>query len=137
MAEVVLRDKLESLRRAMARIESHRAPSAEVLRGDIDRQDILSLNLTRALQLCVDMAVHLLADRGQPAPRSMGEAFSALAEAGIIEPALAERMRAAVGFRNIAVHSYRSIDWEIVQRICADGLDDFKAFARAVAAGLS
>jgi uncharacterized protein YutE (UPF0331/DUF86 family) len=41
-------------------------------------------------------------------------------------------MKKAVGFRNIAVHSYRTIDWEIVYNICHQNLDDFKRFARAV-----
>lgn len=41
-------------------------------------------------------------------------------------------MRAAVGFRNIAVHSYREIDWHIVHEIWWQHLDDFRQFARAV-----
>lgn len=46
MAEVVLRDKLESLRRAMARIESHRAPSCGSrieLRAGVDHAPPLGL----------------------------------------------------------------------------------------------
>lgn len=39
--------------------------------------------------------------------------------------------RKAVGFRNLAVHSYDSIDWALVLSIATEHLDDFKAFAKA------
>jgi uncharacterized protein YutE (UPF0331/DUF86 family) len=40
----------------------------------------------------------------------MGDSFERLAESGRIEPALARRLRGAVGLRNIAVHAYNRID---------------------------
>jgi len=42
------------------------------------------------------------------------------------------RMRRAVGFRNIAVHSYETIDWDIVHSLCTQRLSDFSEFAQAV-----
>ena len=58
MDRLILAEKLESLRRCVARIERWRVDSSETLAADVDAQDILALNLTRAVQLCVDMAVH-------------------------------------------------------------------------------
>lgn len=133
MDPLILAEKLESLRRCVFRIEERRAESAEALRQDIDRQDILSLNLTRAVQLCVDAAVHVLVDREQPPPQTMGEAFDQLAAERLISPELAKRMRAAVGFRNIAVHTYQTIDWDIVHHISHRGLEDFRQFAASLA----
>jgi uncharacterized protein YutE (UPF0331/DUF86 family) len=133
----VLRAKLESLERCVARIERRRPPSREVLGVDLDVQDIIVLNLERAVQLCVDAGAHLLADRDLPTPESMAAVFSALATAGILEPSLAARLGAAVGFRNIAVHQYRDIDWDIVWHMLGEGLADFRAFARAVLALLN
>ena len=133
MDPVVLAEKLEALRRCLARIESRRAQSAAALQQDADRQDIIALNLTRAVQLCVDMAMHVLVDTEQPAPRTMAESFEGLRAEGLIPADLAERMRRAVGFRNVAVHSYQAIDWAIVHTITHEGIDDFEAFARALA----
>ena len=106
----VLNEKLESLRRCLARIEERRAASVEALRADPDRQDILALDLTRAVQLCIDMAVHVLTDRDRPLPVTMGEGFTKLAEEGVIDEDLAARMRFAVGTRNVAVHAYERLD---------------------------
>lgn len=41
-------------------------------------------------------------------------------------------MAKAAGFRNIAVHEYESIDWNIVFSIISSRLDDFRDFAQAL-----
>lgn len=133
MDSVVVAEKLESLRRCVARVAERRPPSADALRASADLQDIVSVNLTRAVQLCVDIASHVLAGRELAVPQTMGEAFEGLVTAGILAPELGTRMRRAVGFRNVAVHSYRAIDWDIVYAISRDGLEDFRQFAAAVA----
>lgn len=132
MDRLILEEKIEALRRCIDRIESRRTKTADALADDVDRQDILSLNLTRAVQLCVDMATHVLGDTAQPAPRTMGESFELLAREDVIDDDLTARMRAAVGFRNVAVHNYRRLDWEIVHSIAHAGVDDFRRFAGAV-----
>jgi uncharacterized protein YutE (UPF0331/DUF86 family) len=134
---LVVADKLESLRRCIVRIEERRVDSVEALVADVDAQDILALNLTRAVQLCVDAAVHILADTDQPAPATMGEAFELLARQAIIPEALALRLRAAVGFRNLAVHAYHRIDWAVVHRLTHEGVADLEAFAKQLARALA
>lgn len=134
MDKLILAEKLEALRRCVRRVEARRPESVEALQADVDRQDILALNLTRAVQLCVDAAGVVVADSEQPAPQTMGQAFDALARMHVINDDLAQRMRAAVGFRNIAVHNYQAVDWAIVFAISHRGLEDFKAFAQAMAA---
>ena len=133
MDPLILAEKLEALRRCLTRIEEKRAATAEALWQDVDRQDILSLNLTRAVQLCVDMASHVLVDTEQPAPQTMGEAFELLSIHGTISRTLCSRMQAAVGFRNIAIHNYQSIDWNIVHAVTYQGLEDFRNFAAKLA----
>ena len=43
-----------------------------------------------------------------------------------------ERMIKAVGFRNIAVHTYQNIDWEIVYSIVTKKLSDFVEFVKQI-----
>ena len=125
--------KLESLRRCLERITHKRPESAAVLENDVDIQDILSVNLERAIQLCVDMANHILADQSGPPAETMGETFDLLAKQKIISAELASQMKAAVGFRNLSVHAYDRIDWERVFKVVHDHLDNFRNFARSVA----
>jgi len=62
----------------------------------------------------------------------MGETFDLLATGGFVEAAVAQRLKRAVGFRNIAVHNYEVINWEIVHAISTSYLDDFRSSASAV-----
>ena len=45
---------------------------------------------------------------------------------------LAQRLKKAVGFRNIAVHNYDAINWLMVHSIARGHLSDFSHFATAV-----
>jgi uncharacterized protein YutE (UPF0331/DUF86 family) len=133
----VIERKLESLRHCIARVRAKRPPTAESLAADADLQDVLVLNLSRAVQVCVDIGAHLLAPSGSAPPATMGETFTRLGEVGLIDTELAARLRKAVGFRNIAVHNYEVIDWEIVWLLAGDPLGDFEAFAKQAALRLT
>ena len=132
MDRAVVEQKLESLRRCVLRIESKVPPTAEVLTADFDLQDIISLNLSRAVQLAVDIGAHLISELNLPAPDTMGQTFDLLERAELIDTALALRMRKAVGFRNIATHNYDQINWQIVHNIVKHHLGDFAVFARVI-----
>ncbi|MDP1649410.1 MAG: DUF86 domain-containing protein [Rubrivivax sp.] len=133
MDRAVVERKLEALRHCLQRLRDRRPADAAALAADADLQDVLVLNLSRAVQLCVDIAAHLLADTQLPVPRTMGETFTHLAAAGLVSADLARRLRRAVGFRNIAVHNYEVIDWAIVHALTGEPLADFEHLAAAVA----
>jgi len=128
----VIADKLESLRRCLERVRDRCPVTPEELMANIDAQDIVALNLTRAVQICVDLAAHVIADLPVSPPESMGEAFSLLQTGQVIDGTTCLALQRAVGFRNLAVHSYRNIDWQIVHRICCQHLTDFEHFAIAI-----
>lgn len=132
MDRELIEEKLESLRRCVRRVEEKRVSSVGELEADLDTQDIISVNLTRAVQLCVDVAAHIVAETGQPSPETMGEAFDRLHDVGVLPEPLAQRLKGAVGFRNVVIHAYRSIDWTIVHTITHERLDDFRTYARLV-----
>ena len=133
----VVTAKLESLRRYVERVRMRTSASVEALSASCDAQDILCLNLERAVQACVDIAAHIVSDSECAVPDTMAGTFDALERQGIVSRALAERMRRAVGFRNISVHAYRTLDWEIVHSIATTRLGDFVEFGRAIEAVLA
>ena len=133
MDREVVEQKLESLRHCLRRIELKCPADAHTLATDPDLQDIVSLNLSRAVQVCVDIGAHLISGMDVPPPDTMGQTFDLLAQAGVLTAALANNLKKAVGFRNIAVHSYEAINWHIVHSIAKSHLVDFAEFARVVA----
>jgi len=134
MDEDLILGKLESLSRCLARIEEKTPATAEELKADFDRQDIISVNLERAVQACVDVGMHVISQRNLLLPDSMAGTFLSLATLSVIDKQTAVAMGKAVGFRNTAVHAYRVINWDIVFSICTKHLDDFRAFARQIMA---
>ena len=133
MDREVVEQKLESLRRCLQRIESKCPVEVDTLCSDFDLQDIVSLNLSRAVQLCVDLGAHLISGMDVPPPDTMGQTFDRLEQVGMLAASLALNLKKAVGFRNIAVHNYDAINWHIVHSIVKCHLEDFSAFAKVVA----
>ena len=132
MDREVIDQKLESLRRCLLRIESKCPADASVLAADFDLQDIVSLNLSRAVQISVDVGAHLIAGMDVPPPGTMGQTFDLLAQVGVLSSELANGLKKSVGFRNIAVHNYGSINWLIVHNIVKNHLSEFSEFAKAI-----
>ena len=137
MDREVMEQKLESLRRCLQRVSDKCPPDLETLGRDPDLQDIVALNLTRAVQLCVDIGAHLIASMEVPPPDTMGQTFDVLAMGGAIPENLAMQLKKAVGFRNIAVHNYEAIDWAIVHTIARHHLGDFTEFAKVIGSRLA
>ena len=84
------------------------------------------------MQLCVDIAAQSLTSSSQPVPNTMSETFQRLAEQHLISTDLADRLKKSVGFRNLAVHSYHDLNWDIVFAIASKHLEDFQEFARNI-----
>jgi uncharacterized protein YutE (UPF0331/DUF86 family) len=132
MDKKIIFNKIESLRQCIKRIKEKAPETAEKLLEDYDLQDIICVNLERAVQICVDIAAHIVADFDVNAPATMAESFEKLIRLGFINEHTATRMQKAVGFRNIAVHTYQDIDWEVVYEIITKHLSDFDDYAREV-----
>ena len=110
MDQLIIAEKIESLRRCIKRIEDKKPANAELLIQDLDLQDILVLNLTRAVQLSVDIGSHIISDTDEAASQTMGEIFTTLSKLGVITPHTSQQLKKAVGFRNVAVHNYEAIN---------------------------
>jgi uncharacterized protein YutE (UPF0331/DUF86 family) len=124
--------KFESLRKCLLRVQSKVPATAEELDKDIDLQDIVSVNLERSVQLSVDIASQVLAHLESPVPDTLASSFDALANESVLSKELAERMRKAVGFRNIVVHEYNRVDWKIVHSLATKNIYDFKEFIKSI-----
>lgn len=130
-ADVVLA-KVASIRRCIARIRDVTRMDPDLL-DEINTQDIFVLNVERASQAAIALAAHVIAANDWGLPGTLAEGFTILERHDVITPELARRMRAMVGFRNIAVHDYESLDPAILKAILTRHLGDFEEFASVVA----
>ena len=86
-----------------------------------------------SIEVCLDVAGHMIASERLRAPRNYADSFSVLNEAGIISAELCSRLRQMAKFRNRLVHLYCEIDNEYVYAIIQNDLDDIEKFKRSVA----
>ena len=129
----VVAAKLATIDRCLARIEEVRARRDKLQPFDLD--DITALNLQRAIQAAIGLATHVASTERLGLPDTAGAVFPLLAERGILDRGLAERLRRMVGFRNLAVHDYQEIDPAILEAIVERRLGDLQELgARVVAA---
>jgi uncharacterized protein YutE (UPF0331/DUF86 family) len=99
---------------------------------DVTHVDALTLNIERACQAAIDMAMHVVADRHLGVPQSTAEAFSLLERSGLINRPLAAALAGMVGFRNVAVHQYEDIDKSVLRWIVDSGRRDWIRLGEAL-----
>ena len=109
-------NKAAIIERSLRRVAEEYAGGPSRL-ANFTHQDAIVLNLERACQAAIDMAMHVVARDHLGIPQTSAHAFQLLADAGRIEPALAEKMRAMVGFRNVVIHEYQKLNLEILRSI--------------------
>jgi uncharacterized protein YutE (UPF0331/DUF86 family) len=125
--DLILR-KLADLDLYLRQVAEYREVSLEGYRGDWKTQRIVERTLQMAIELCVDVANHVIADQGLRVPATYAEAFDVLAEAGMLPGPERDAMVRMVGFRNVIVHEYARVEAEIVVRILRQHLDDLARF---------
>ena len=130
----VLLNKAAILERCNLRVREEYGDDERNLTGDQRRQDSIVLNLQRACEAAIDMAMHVVRVRRLGIPQESRDGFVLLREAGVLPDRLADQMMAMVGFRNIAVHDYRRLDLAIVRSIVTDHLGDFLDLSRTLLA---
>ncbi len=134
MADDVILAKAAIIERCVARVREVHGGDDGVLTRDITKQDSIVLNLQRACEASIDLAMHIVRTRRLGVPQESREAFGLLERANLLDSDLAGRMSRMVGFRNVAVHDYRKLSMEIVASLVRERLDDFLDFTRAALA---
>ncbi len=134
MVDDVVLNKAATIERCLARVREEYADGSEIER-DVRRQDALVLNLLRACETTIDLAMHAVRTGSLGVPQSSRDAFALLAEAGWIAPDLAEELQRMVGFRNIAVHRYQDLELDVLHAIVREELGVFEAYVRAMLQG--
>lgn len=130
MNDIIL-NKITTIERCVKRVEEVYGNKSENL-VDFTKQDSIILNIQRACEASIDLAMHLVSKHKLGLPKTSRDAFEILQGEGMIEEYLAIILMNMVGFRNIAVHDYQSLDIDILQSIIEKHVDDFLTFTKVV-----
>ena len=125
----VILNKFETIEKCINRINEEYQNNPENL-DDYRKMDMIVLNLQRACEAVLDLAVYIVSTRKLGLPQTKREAFILLEENNIIDSKMSKNIQGMVGFRNIAVHDYKEIDEEILKDVIENHLNDLLDFAR-------
>ncbi len=81
---------------------------------DYTKQDSIVLNIQRAVEATIDIAMYLVSVKKLGIPQNSRDAFEALNHHNIINDEMLKKINAMIGLRNIAVHNYQNINLEIL-----------------------
>ena len=127
----VIFEKVNRIQNCLQRI--YKTVSHDMSRLDnLDVQDIVTLNLQRAVQLSINLAADVVRSQSLGMPQTLKENFQILWQNKIIDVSLKEKMEHMVDFRNISVYDYESINPEILKSIVKMHLKDFEDFYTAL-----
>lgn len=132
MADDVLLNKAATIERCVARAREEYSSDPDGFADSPTRQDAAILNIQRACEAALDIGQHLIRREKLGVPQSARDVFSLLAAAGWIEADLADALKRMVGFRNIAVHDYQSLQLPITINVITLHLDEFLRFSAAI-----
>jgi uncharacterized protein YutE (UPF0331/DUF86 family) len=128
----VLLNKAQIIERCVARAREEYAADTAHFATNHTRQDAAVLNIQRACEAALDVAQHIIATQNLGLAQSARDSFAMLQRADIIGEPLSVSLQAMVGFRNIAVHDYQTLDPAIIVSVITVKLNDLLAFSTAL-----
>ena len=132
MADDVLIYKAATIERCVRRAREEYRREPNTFAADLSRQDAATCNILRACEVALDMGQHLIRRERLGVPQSARDVFALLAQGGWIDAALADGLKRMVGFRNIAVHDYQTLQLPITVAIIEKHLDEFLDYSKTL-----
>ena len=125
---LVLAERAAAVERHLARVAARLPPKAAEFVAASDASDAVVLHLWQAVQIVIDLGLSACLQFNLGTPESYGDAFRRLADAGLLERDLAQRLTQAAGFRTLVAHAYEGLDMKRVHRAATEGPADLRAF---------
>jgi uncharacterized protein YutE (UPF0331/DUF86 family) len=127
MGELLLR-KLLACRQRIVRIQAALPVSPDEVLADERTEAFIAFNLLLLVQDALDLAAHLVAERGLAVASTQRESFEALAQAGLVTQESAAGMSRMASLRNRIAHSYGDLDVVRMVRETPTGLETVRRF---------
>ena len=129
MRDDVLINKASTIERCVGRAREEFNYDPATFDTNFSRQDAAVMNIQRACEAALDMGHHVIRRDRLGVPQSARDVFEILAQAKLIDQALADSLKRMVGFRNIAVHDYQKLLLPITVKVITEHLTEFLQYS--------
>lgn len=124
--------RCEEIEDSLKRLEKIKDTPKENFLKNRDLQDITSYRLLVAIEAATNLCYHVSAKKLKKTPGEYAECFGILGEAEIIPLELSEELKKMARFRNMLVHMYWKVDYEIVFDILQKNLGHLRQFSEVI-----
>jgi len=124
--------KLSMLEQYLQEIEEYSSIRINDYSENWKTQRIIERTLQMMIEICLDIASHIISDKKLRVKDSYADMFVVLHENKILKKTLLDALTKMAKFRNVVVHHYDRIDPSIVVGILHNNLDDFDRYREAV-----
>ncbi len=131
MKNEVILNKIAVIERCVKRVREEYDDNPENLQN-ITKQDSIILNLQRACEASIDLAMHIVAEKKLGLPQNSLDAFTLLETAYILPSSIVQKMKLLVGFKNIAVYEFKDTNLSTLQKLVDEHLIDFMEYTRTI-----
>jgi uncharacterized protein YutE (UPF0331/DUF86 family) len=131
MIDDIVLNKSDIIKKCVQRVYEEYADNPNNL-DNVTKQDSIILNIQKACEAAIDLGMHVIAEKELGIPQASRDAFDILHDRGIIDHDISERLKAMLGFRNIAIHNYQKLNIKIIQAIIEKHLKDLVDFAEII-----
>ena len=105
---------MDELNERLARLEPFKTKAKIEIDADPYLRDIIERNLEIAAQCVIDICHRLIVLENARKPEDYYEAITIMGELGILPINVAQHLAPIAGFRNVLIHEYVGIDWDLV-----------------------
>ena len=130
--KALLGRKMAQMEMYLGQIKEYSKISLASYKSEWKTQRIVERTLQILVELCIDMANHIISDEKMRLPEGYADTFKVLMENRVIDRRLWSRMEKMAKFRNVVVHQYEKIDPAIMVSILHKNLNDFEKYKRAI-----
>jgi uncharacterized protein YutE (UPF0331/DUF86 family) len=124
--------KLADLEEYLKQVKEYAKVTVGQYSKDWKAQRIVERTLQMMVEICADIAGHIISDKGYRVPTTYADTFRVLYENDILTKELFGTMEKMAKFRNIIVHHYDKVDSKIVIGILKKDLKDFSVYKDAI-----
>lgn len=128
----LLVEKITHLTGYIADLEEQAGVSVDEIRRNKVLRRYIERTLHIAVEACLDIGNHIIADLGLREPEDNKDIMFVLTEYGYLPYDRLASFQKMAQFRNVIVHDYARIDPDILCGILRKNIDDLRLFARVI-----
>ena len=125
--------KLRAMRRLLDELDRIGAVDVDRFARDFSTQLVVERIVSQLVDLAAGINTHVLTTETGESPPDVRRSFTAVADTGLIDHDLAERLAPSAGLRNVLVHAY--VDLDLARLVAAVPLasEQYAEYVRQVA----